>query len=438
MLLEGNPASGINVTPWLGAWITLAFVSMGLWILAVFPPVMWIAIGVPPFRILAMGSLVAMAAVAAGEIAKGLWQPLARGTFWLVERLIGVFYAELVVEPNDLVIGTSSFSVAIAPVCSGYEGMGLIAVFIGAFLWWFRQELKFPQAFLLLLVGIGAIWIANAFRIAALIAIGSSLSRSVALGGFHSQAGWLAFNAVALGVIAMAWNSPAFAKNIAPPDVRRTRNPTAPYLVPFLVLVLTAMMTGAFSNSAFDRLYPARVVTTVVALGYFLHTYCQRGILRWGWSWPSAAIGVAVFSLWMLLEPLAPVDDSSRTLYANSLASMPPMLFVFWISCRVIGSEFIVPIVEELAFRGFLTRRLINEDFERVPMGQFTWFSFLVTSVVFGLLHGRWVAGTLAGMLFAAALYRRGRLTDAVVAHATANALVTGYVLATKNWAAWS
>jgi CAAX prenyl protease-like protein len=71
-------------------------------------------------------------------------------------------------------------------------------------------------------------------------------------------------------------------------------------------------------------------------------------------------------------------------------------------------------------------------------MGQFSWFSFVVSSVVFGLLHGRWLAGSLAGMLFGVALYRRGRLMDAVVAHSTANALVTCYVLATENWTAWS
>jgi membrane protease YdiL (CAAX protease family) len=54
------------------------------------------------------------------------------------------------------------------------------------------------------------------------------------------------------------------------------------------------------------------------------------------------------------------------------------------------------------------------------------------------LLHGRWLAGTVAGLLFAAALYRRGRLMDAVVAHATANALITAYVLTTGQWSIWS
>ena len=63
-------------------------------------------------------------------------------------------------------------------------------------------------------------------------------------------------------------------------------------------------------------------------------------------------------------------------------------------------------------------RRLIDPDFEEVSARKFTWFSFLVSSALFGALHGRWLAGALAGMLYAWAVYRRGRIGDAIVAHA--------------------
>ncbi len=53
-------------------------------------------------------------------------------------------------------------------------------------------------------------------------------------------------------------------------------------------------------------------------------------------------------------------------------------------------------------------------------------------------MHGRWLAGTLAGMAYALALYRRGKIVDAIVAHATTNALIAGFVLATGNWSLWS
>ncbi len=53
----------------------------------------------------------------------------------------------------------------------------------------------------------------------------------------------------------------------------------------------------------------------------------------------------------------------------------------------------------------------------------------MVSSVLFGALHGRWLAGTIAGMFYAWALYRRGRVEDAILAHALTNALIAAAVL---------
>jgi CAAX prenyl protease-like protein len=76
-------------------------------------------------------------------------------------------------------------------------------------------------------------------------------------------------------------------------------------------------------------------------------------------------------------------------------------------------------------------------EYWSLPVGCFSWSSFLVSSALFGLLHGRWIAGSLASMIFAVALYRRRELSDAVVAHATANALITLFALLTGNWSLW-
>ena len=97
-----------------------------------------------------------------------------------------------------------------------------------------------------------------------------------------------------------------------------------------------------------------------------------------------------------------------------------------------------MPIAEELAFRGYLMRKLIADDFESVRLDQFTWVSFLVSSALFGVLHGQWLAGTFAGMVCAAALYRKGLLADAVVAHSVTNALLSAYVLTSHDWSLWT
>ena len=141
------------------------------------------------------------------------------------------------------------------------------------------------------------------------------------------------------------------------------------------------------------------------------------------------ALGTAAFAVWVALEGVAiPKLDSPVTVVDGP--GMPEGTWMTaWLFFRVVGSVLTVPLAEELAFRGYLTRRLIKAEYWSLPVGIFTWSSFLLSSALFGMLHGRWIAGTLSGMIFAIALYRRHELTDAVVAHATTNALIALFVL---------
>jgi CAAX prenyl protease-like protein len=106
-----------------------------------------------------------------------------------------------------------------------------------------------------------------------------------------------------------------------------------------------------------------------------------------------------------------------------------------WLSLRFLGASAVVPLAEELAFRGYLQRRLISSSWSGVPLGRFTMLSFLGTALAFGALHPNWIAGTLAGGSFALATYASGRIADAVVAHATTNLLLCGWALMSGSWA---
>jgi len=73
-----------------------------------------------------------------------------------------------------------------------------------------------------------------------------------------------------------------------------------------------------------------------------------------------------------------------------------------------------------------------------------TVLSICLSSAVFGLEHMKnlmdWqhlVLGTVAGLAFAAALRWRGRMGDAVVAHAVSNLLLAAWVLGLGDWAQW-
>jgi CAAX prenyl protease-like protein len=84
-------------------------------------------------------------------------------------------------------------------------------------------------------------------------------------------------------------------------------------------------------------------------------------------------------------------------------------------------------------------RRLTHTEFHRVAPGDFAWIPWIVSSVLFGAMHGSmWIAGTIAGLLFGFALFRRRSLGDAVQAHATTNLLLVIYAAVTGHWSAWS
>ena len=424
-----------------GGWLFVAWGAAGLWVLvfwgaAVAPTWAWFSALKRGLGPLLIAAAIGVAAFCAGSLTIRLWQPLGRGTLEIVRILLRVVTSDVVCRPDEFIVGTSSFSVVIAPECSGYEGIGLIWVFLGLYLWFDRKTLRFPHVLWLLPLGTVVMWLANAVRIAALVAIGTWVSRDVAVGGFHSQAGWLVFVGIALGTVVLTGRCRWFTSADVEPLAPSRSNPVAPYLAPFLAIVAMTMVTGACSHpGGFDWFYPLRVLAAVVVLWLFRRAYLE---LDWSWSWPAAAMGVLAAAVWLIAASIRG-EPVPTTAWPSQLAQLPMPLAAAWFFFRAVGYVVTVPVAEELAFRGYLTRRLIRADFEAVPLGQFSWLAFLVSSALFGALHGQnWLAGCVTGMLFAIALYRRGRIGDAIVAHATTNGLLAVYAVMTGNWQLWS
>ena len=105
---------------------------------------------------------------------------------------------------------------------------------------------------------------------------------------------------------------------------------------------------------------------------------------------------------------------------------------------RVVAAVVTVPIAEELAFRGYLARRLMNREFDQVEFGSLGVVAVVVSSVVFGSMHGaQWAVGIAAGIAYALVVKRTGRFGDAVAAHAVSNLLLAVWVLGRGDWGMW-
>jgi exosortase E/protease (VPEID-CTERM system) len=382
-------------------------------------------------------------------------------TLYTVRAILSVFLPNMVIDPASFTIGTPRYLVTIAAGCSGVEGLGLVLLFTSIWLWYYRKEYRFPQALLLIPCALGCIWLLNIVRLCALILIMNAGGSEEAGSGFHAAAGWISFIIIAL-IFSRATQRLSWMRRIPPAAPCATGLPRSDgteshpgasaqlredrgespairaYLVPFLAILAAAFASKAASGN-FEWLYSLRFFAAAIALCYF---WPKLKSLDWRFGWFGPVAGVAVFLAWM--APAWFQHQPAASPLGQALATLSPAARWTWIAFRVASAVVTVPIAEELAFRGYLARRFISREFDAVSFSSLTLLSICLSSVVFGLEHMKnlvdWqhlLLGTLAGLAFAAALRWRGRMGDAVAAHAISNLLLAAWVLGFGDWAQW-
>jgi exosortase E/protease (VPEID-CTERM system) len=308
--------------------------------------------------------------------------------------------------------------------------MGLMLVFCTSWLWYFRREFYFPRALLIIPAAVLLMFLLNAVRIAALVLIGDAGYPNVAIIGFHSQAGWIAFNAVAFGVAIVAKKSRWLNRTARQADAVSTDNPTAIYLLPLLAILAAGMLAHALS-AGFDLLYPVRLVAAAAVLWAYRRRYLR---MDWRFSWRAIAVGSAVFVLWVAFDRWYGAPKAMPA----ALAQLSDPSRVFWIVCRAAAAMITVPIAEELAYRGYLMRVFASRNFDSVALRDVRWPALALSAVIFGATHGSMmVPGIFAGAAFGLLAIRTNRLGEAVAAHATSNALIAIAVLGFDQWQLW-
>ena len=147
---------------------------------------------------------------------------------------------------------------------------------------------------------------------------------------------------------------------------------------------------------------------------------------------------MAVFGIWIAPQYFLnfaprPVGFDPTLLESNSATYWSTILF------RFLRLVVVVPLVEEVFWRGFLLRFVIDEHFERVPFGKFNWFSFAVVTVAFTFSHSRpdWPAAFITGALYNVVAYRTQSLASCVLAHAVTNLLLGLWIMQTRQWGFW-
>jgi CAAX prenyl protease-like protein len=215
------------------------------------------------------------------------------------------------------------------------------------------------------------------------------------------------------------------------------RHPALPWVLPFAVFILLLALRN------YIPIPPA--LTLCISIGIILTV--SREPLRGRPASPflSILLGLAVFALWIGPDVISPAWRTSflfnNVLVGHPAGNTPPAsksdpAFLFF---RVLISVVAVPILEELFWRGWLMRWLIDErDFRRVPLGAYAPMAFWLVAILFAAEHGSfWDVGLLTGAIYNAWMVRTRNLWDCILAHAVTNGALAAWVVLAGQWQYW-
>jgi CAAX prenyl protease-like protein len=209
------------------------------------------------------------------------------------------------------------------------------------------------------------------------------------------------------------------------------------------VFVTLLALIGAVRNAAGGFwlaspeywIYPAQTLICGALLVWFWREYELRPPAA---VWFAVAIGLLVFVLWIAPQQFFGAAPRLVGFDPQVFAAQPAM---YWttVVLRFARLVIVVPLVEEIFWRGFLLRYLIDERFTGIPIGRFSWVSFTAVTIAFGLAHAPadWFAALATGALYNLVAYRTRSLASCVVAHALTNLLLGLWIMTTRQWGFW-
>jgi len=205
-------------------------------------------------------------------------------------------------------------------------------------------------------------------------------------------------------------------------------------------LMLVSLVKDSQAGSLWLRspeywIYPLQTALCGATLIFYWRQYDfgKRGGILLG-----LAAGVVVLGVWIAPQAVlgagARVDGFDPSVFGEGSA-----LYWMTVTARFARLVIIVPLVEEIFWRGFLMRYLIKEDFTSLPVGAFQWKSFSAVALCFMLVHGMadWPAALLCGIIYNFVAVRTGSLGACVLAHAVTNLGLGAYIMTTQQWGFW-
>ena len=217
--------------------------------------------------------------------------------------------------------------------------------------------------------------------------------------------------------------------------------PSVPWIAPFAVFMIVLAV-----GPSVPMPQPWESILRVGVLVAVMLTISKDVVLslRVRHAMPSVLLGLAVCAMWVAPDQLFP-GWREHWLFQNSITgtvktSIPPSELAdpLVVILRVVRAALLVPILEELFWRGWVPRWIVNSDWQKVPLGTFNVLAFVATALLFAIEHGPfWEVGLLCGFIYNWWMWKTKSLGDIVLVHAVTNAALSGFVMVTKQYAYW-
>jgi CAAX prenyl protease-like protein len=225
-------------------------------------------------------------------------------------------------------------------------------------------------------------------------------------------------------------------------------SPFVPYIAPFaLFLILTQLETLAPLQPHYPWVYAGKIALVLASCIYFHRAwpaFSTRGFL------PAILFGAAGVAVWIYLAGLGIEKQivewipAAKSLFPDRVGFNPfeeiadPTARTLFLGARFLGLALIVPIIEEVFWRGFLLRYLIDDrHFESIAIGTFSAMSFSVVTLLFALVHPELVAAIVWGAGINLLLYQTRNLWATILAHGVTNLFLGIYVIQYGAWKLW-
>ncbi len=183
--------------------------------------------------------------------------------------------------------------------------------------------------------------------------------------------------------------------------------------------------------------FPLQTVLCGIAIIYFWPVYP----LKWPTlkeTLPALALAVIIFFVWVSPQMFFGAPPRTEG-FDPGIFEDNPALYWANLGLRFLRLVVVVPIVEEIFWRGWLQRFLIEQDVDEVPIGKFTWLSFLGVAFFFGVAHlpaDFWVA-VITGLLWNWLIVHTRSLSACILSHAAINLALGLWIMKTGQYGFW-